>query len=86
MCADLMFPVKMKFCTVNCAHRQQIVSTETENKGGGGTGGGKHTFMNDILSGIRINDARAVNVECSLLVIGSTTVLSRILQLGVQSF
>ncbi len=42
--------------------------------------------MDDILSGICINDARAVNVECSLLVIGSTTVLSRILQFGVQIF
>ena len=42
--------------------------------------------MNDILSGIRINDARAVNVECSLLAIGSTTALSWILQFGVQNF
>ena len=80
-----MFPVKIKFCTVNHPHRQQNVFTETENKGEG-KGRGKPTFINDFLRGVRIDNARAVNFECSLLDIGSRTAPSRVLQFSIQSF
>ena len=49
----------------------------------------EHTFINDVLCGICVYDARAVDLQRSLLVrdlLGFTTSLSRILHFGVYGF